>query len=70
MEQGLLLDRVDVEGAGIGIDQRVKRAVEVDFVAAMAAVTGREQAIVRAGLALDVAAELEVVGGLDRKSVV
>ena len=64
MEQGLLLDRVNVEGAWIGIDQRVEGAVVVDLVAAMAAVAGGQDAIVGADLALDVAAKLEVVGGL------
>src|SRR5208283_1750492 len=64
MEQGLLLHRVDVERAGIAINHRIQRAVFVDLVAAMAAVAGREQAVVRADLALDVAVELEVVRGL------
>ncbi len=61
MEQRLFLDRVNVERAGVAINQRVKRAVAVDLVAAMAAVARRQDAIVRADLALDVAAELEVM---------
>src|ERR1039457_5201237 len=52
-----------MERAGIRIDQRVERAVVIHLVAAMAAVAGREQAIVRADLALDVAAQLEVMRG-------
>jgi len=63
MEQGLLFNRIDVEGAGVAIHQRVECAVVVDLVAAMAAVAGSEQAVVGADLALDVAAELEVMGG-------
>ena len=61
MEERLFLDRVNVEGAGVAIDQRVKRAVAVDLVAAMAAVARLQDAIVGADLALDVAAELEVM---------
>jgi hypothetical protein len=61
MKQRLLLNRVNVEGAGIAINQCVKRAVAVDAVAAMAAVARLKDAIVRADLALDVAAELEVM---------
>jgi hypothetical protein len=61
MEERLFLDRVNVERAGVRIDQRVEGAVVVDLIATMAAVAGREQAIVRADLALDVAAELKVV---------
>src|SRR5208283_3389795 len=57
----LFLDRVNVEGAGVAIDQRVKRAVAVDLVAAMAAVARLQDAIVRADLALHVAAQLEVM---------
>ena len=64
MEQGLLLHRVHVERAGVAVDHRVQRAVPVHLVAAMAAVAGREDAVVWADLALDVAAELEVVRGL------
>ena len=48
---------------GVGIDQRVERAVIIDLVAAMTAVAGGQQAVVGADLALNVAAELEVVGG-------
>ena len=38
MEQGLLLDRVHVERAGVAVGHRVERAVAVDLVAAVAAV--------------------------------
>ena len=64
MKQRLLLYRIYVERAGVRIDQRVEGTVVVDLVAAMAAVAGREQAVVGADLALDVAAQLEVVRGL------
>ena len=58
---GFFLDRVDVERARVAIGQCVQRAVHVHLVAAMAAVAGRENAVVRADLALDVAAEFEVM---------
>ena len=61
MEQRFFLNRVHMESAGVAINQRVKRAVAVDLVAAVTAVAGLKDAIVRADLALDVAPELEVM---------
>ena len=64
MKQGLLLHRIDVKRARVAVDHRVQGAVLVDLVAAMAAIAGREQTVVRTDLALDVAVELEVVRSL------
>ena len=64
VQERLLLDRIDVQRARIGVGQRVELAVLVDAVAAVAAVLGLQQALVGAELALDVLAQLQVVPGL------
>ena len=69
VQERLLLDRVDVQRARIGIGQRVELAVLVDAVAAVSAVLGLQQALVGAELALDVLAQLQVVAGFPRPAL-
>jgi len=66
VEEGLLFDRIDVHRARVAVGQRVERAVLIDPGTAVAAVFRLQEALVRAHLALDVAAQLEVVPGLGR----
>ncbi len=63
MEQRLFLNRINVKSAWVGVGHRVQRPAPIDLVSAMAAVAGREDAVVGAQLALHIVAELEVVRG-------